>query len=404
MNDLFSKIEQIEQSLQQEFEAINDFIFRHPELGGEEYISVKYLTDVLSQYGFEITMPYCDLDTAFRAEFGDREETKIAFLAEYDALKGMGEKGEPAHGCGHNWIAASSVGAAIVLSQLKDEFKGQIVVLGTPAEETFGAKVDMVERGAFDDIDIVIQGHLGNENILNTQAMAMNSLEFRFTGKPAHAAAYPYNGVNALDAVQLTFAGVNALRQHIRPEARIHGIVSNGGAAANIIPDQAACKLTMRASSSSYLEEITQKVKNCAKGAALMTGTTMEYGKFENSFLDMVNIPSLQEIMKEGLTKAGIENLLEEEVEPKGSTDIGNVSYQCPTSYVQLDVEGDEPFLAHEQSAVSLSNSSYAMKKLHQAIQAFAYTGLYLFLNEKKIEEIKEEHQKILAKKGGEVL
>lgn len=270
----------IENELGTEIEEVCDFIFNNPELGEEEYISSKYLVDKMKEYGFDTTYPYCNLDTAFRAELGDNDGPTIAFLAEYDALPGYGENKEAGHACGHNWIAASTLGACIVLSKLKEDFKGKIVLIGTPAEETTGGKCDLVKAGAFDDIDICYQMHIEAFNNINCRALAIDSLEFSFEGVAAHAASHPHMGVNALDAVQLTYAGINALRQHVKSDVRIHGIVSNGGEAPNIVPEKAACKFFVRASERSYLNEVTKKVINCAKGAELMTGAKLTYRYF----------------------------------------------------------------------------------------------------------------------------
>ena len=190
---------------------------------------MNFLLKTLKQHEFEIIENYCDLPTAFRAEFSCGEGPSIAFLAEYDALPGYGPDKVPGHACGHNWIAAGTCGAAIVLSKLKEDFKGKIVVIGTPAEETIGGKVNMVEANAFDDIDVVLQMHLESNNNLECKTLAIDCIKFQFTGKAAHASSHPEKGINALDAVQLMFAGINALRQHITSDARIHGIITYGG-------------------------------------------------------------------------------------------------------------------------------------------------------------------------------
>lgn len=381
------------------FEDISTYLYDNPEVGGLEFKSSKYLTDLLKKNNFEITAPYCGIDTAFKAELKNGEGPKIAFIAEYDALSGMGENGDPAHGCGHNWIAATTCGAAILLSKLRDLFRGTVLVIGTPAEETFGAKVDMVENGGFDNIDICIQGHLANKTIINNKALAMHSLEFKFKGKPSHAAMAPFNGINALDAVHLMLAGINAFRQEMEPDARIHGIVSNGGQAANIIPEYAALKLTMRANNKKYLDYLRDRVIDIAKGAELMTHAAMSYDKFENSFLEVLNILSLQDLMKESIALSGIDNIIDESPEYFGSTDLGNVSYICPTSYITLELKNNyEVFLAHEQSALNLSNSKESHELLHKIITSFTYCALKLYNSPELLEQIKNEHLTFLNK------
>lgn len=380
---------EIEDELSKEIEAVSDFIFNNPELGDEEYISSKYLVDKMKEYGFNTVYPYCNLDTAFRAELGDECGPTIAFLAEYDALPGYGENKEPAHACGHNWIAASTLGACIVLSKLKENFKGKIVLIGTPAEESTGGKCDLVKAGAFDDIDVCYQMHIEAFNNVNCKALAMDSLEFSFEGVAAHAASHPHMGVNALDAVQLTFAGINALRQHVTPDVRIHGIVSNGGDAPNIVPEKAACKFYIRASERSYLNELTEKVINCAKGAELMTGAKLSYRYFENSFDNIINNKVLQDITKKNLVQVGITDILEGKEGPVGSTDIGNVSQVCPTMYTEIALDINPMVYVHEEAFLNYANSKEAYDKLHKSVKAMVGCALEIYLQDGLLDEIK---------------
>lgn len=173
------------------------------------------------------------METAFRAELCRGKGAVVAFLAEYDALPGYGEEKQPAHACGHNWDAAASVGTALLLSRIGG-WQGTVVVLDAPAEETVGGKVILAKNGAFQGIDAVFEMHLNKCN--SPRALALDSWEFSFRGRASHAASAPERGINALDAVNLTFAGINALRQQLRPNVRIHGIVTDGGSAVNIIP------------------------------------------------------------------------------------------------------------------------------------------------------------------------
>ena len=383
---------EIENELGKEIEEVCDFIFNNPEIGEEEYISSKYLVDKMKEYGFDTTYPYCNIDTAFRAELGDNDGPTIAFLAEYDALPGYGENKEPAHACGHNWIAASTLGACIVLSKLKEDFKGKIVLIGTPAEETTGGKCDLVKAGAFDDIDVCYQMHIEAFNNINCKALAIDSIEFSFKGVAAHAASHPHMGVNALDAVQLTFAGINALRQHVKSDVRIHGIVSNGGEAPNIVPEKASCKFYIRASERSYLDEVTKKVINCAKGAELMTGAKLSYRYFENSFDNIVNNKALQDITKNNLIEVGITDILEGKDGPVGSTDIGNVSQVCPTMYTEIALDINPMVYVHEKEFLNYANSKEAYDKLHKSVKAMVGCALEIYLEDGLLDEIKKNH------------
>lgn len=394
--DLKDEIILIENEMKSVFEGISNFIFTHPELGLEEYESSRYLVDLMKSYNFKTTYPYCGIDTAFLAEYGDDDGTKIAFLAEYDALPGYGVNSDQnAHACGHNWISAATAGAAIVLSRLKQKFnfKGKIILVGTPAEETVGSKVDMVKAGGFDNIDICLQPHIGEFNDICCNVQALDSIEYKFKGKATHAAASPYEGINALDAVMLTFAGINALRQHIKSDVRIHGIVSDGGKASNIIPDKASCKITTRALERKDLNVITQKVINIAKGAELMTGAEMSYDNFENSMDNLVNIPSLIEITKKNLEEAGIMNIYSDgSTAPSGSTDLGNVSYVCPTQYMEIALDINENAYVHEEAILKYVDSEDAHDKLHKVIKAMTGIALELYLDEDKVKEIKLWH------------
>jgi len=380
--ELRDRLNQIADEMMPEFQEVREFIFEHPELGNQEYVSSQYLVDKMKSYGFEVTYPYGGLDTAFRAELKNGEGAKVCFMAEYDALPGYGPNGEDnAHACGHNWISASTLGAAVVLSHMKDAFSGSVVLIGTPAEETTGGKCDIVNNGGFDDIDAAIQMHLGAENAIDIVSLAMDSVEFNFFGKASHAAGAPELGINALDAVQLTFAGINALRQHMKSDARVHGIVTKGGTAVNTVPDRASCQFYIRANERAYVEELTEKIINCARGACLMTGATLEHRFFENSYDDLVYHPALKKMLKENLEALGMTNFQPTNQQAAGSTDVGNVSHRCPTVYCEIDVESKEPAFAHDENFLNYVHGPVSDKTLSIAIKGMAYTALQVLLN-----------------------
>ena len=373
---LYNNIE----NLRNEIENISEFFFEHAELGNEEYISSAYLVQKLKEYGFQVTYPYLDIPTAFRAEYKKGDGLKIAFLPEYDALPGYGEtKDKNAHACGHNWIAATTLGAAIGLATLDENFNGTIIVIGTPAEETVGGKCELVDKGAFSGIDTVIQMHLGAENNINVLTLAMDSIEFNFSGVASHAAAYPEKGVNALDAVNLMFAGVNALRQHMKADARVAGIITEGGMACNIVPDKASCRYYIRSKERTYLKELTQKIINCAKGAALMTGAELEYHNFENSYDNLIYNESLRTLLKTNLEDLGVSNFVDD-FETSGSSDIGNVSQVCPTVYCEIDTGAYPKVFAHHETFLDYVHGKNARTTLDTATKAMAYTALQIFL------------------------
>lgn len=380
--ELKERVYQIADEFMSEFREVRDFIYEHPELGNQEYISSKYLVEKLQAYGFDVTHPYGGLDTAFRAEIKNGEGPKVCFMAEYDALPGYGPEGnDNGHACGHNWIAAATLGSAVVLSKMKDAFNGTIVLMGTPAEETTGGKCDLVNNGCFDDIDAAIQMHLGSQDCIGMSSLAMDSVEFNFFGKAAHAAGYPELGINALDAVQLTYAGINALRQHMKSDARVHGIITRGGTACNVVPDRASCRFYIRAKKRDYVEQLTERIINCAKGACLMTGATLEYNFFENSYDDTIIHEGLKKVLKANLQDLGINPIEKSAADAGGSTDVGNVSYKCPTVYAEINIEADDNASAHEVAFLKYVHGQKADKTLDIATKAMAMTALQVFLD-----------------------
>ena len=396
MSNSKQRIEDLAASLAPQFEQISHTIFSTPELGLQEYRSSRYLAELMQSYGFSVKFPYCGLPTAFRAEYGTPEGPRIAFLAEYDALPGYGEGSAPAHACGHNWISATTAGSAILLSQLQQQlgFSGSIVLIGTPAEETVGSKVDLIAAGAFSDIDIVYQAHLGDRNDLTANIQALDSIEYRFQGKASHAAASPFLGVNALDAVQLMFAGINALRQQLRPEYRVHGIITQGGTATNIIPDQATCQITARCPKREELEILTAKIINIAKGAALMTGAELSYHFFENPFDSYAHVPLLVQHTKQHLERFGFSQIVDDGSSPvSGSTDIGNVSYACPTQYFETAFPTCPPSHIHEREILQHVDAAPAYEKLHAVIKGFSSAALALYQNPTLVASIKAWHR-----------
>lgn len=354
---------------QEKIISISDYIFNHPELGDEEFLSSAYLRKVLEKEGFTVTKPYKGLETAFRAEYKVGDGPKIAFLAEYDALPGYGKDGKPAHACGHNWIAATAVGTGMLLATMQEYFQGTVIIFGTPAEETFGRKVDLVNQGAFNDVDAVFQMHLYSNSNLKARALAMNAVSFEFTGRSTHAAANPEEGINALDAVMLTFTGINYLRQQLQSDVRIHGIVTKGGEAPNTIPSHCKCLFYVRAATKGYFEQVFEKVKNCARGAAMMTGTELTISCPENAYDDLVVNPVLANLMEKHMELSGFEPLSQEDETP-GSTDIGNVSQVCPTLYGNVGI-GEGTVQVHEEKFLEYANGAEAKKRALMAIESF---------------------------------
>lgn len=362
-------------------EEISTNIYHHPELGEEEYYAAGYLTEEIKKLGFRVTCPYLGIETAFRCELGDDDGPVVGFLAEYDALPGYGPgHDEPAHACGHNWIAASTFAACAALAKLKPYFRGKIVYVGTPAEETTGRKADMAEKGAFDGMAAAFQMHLNHVTEVDTVVLAMTDFVFEYFGVPAHASAHPQNGVNALEACSLTIAGINALRQHLESDVRIHYSITNGGKAPNVVPDYASMAVFVRAGQKDYLEEVIEKVLNCGRGGALMTGAEFRYQRAANTYYDIKRNEKLNAIVKEHLTELGISDFHEGDRYHCGSSDVGNVSYHCPLSYCHIGVGHLTGASIHEEEFLQIADSEGAHQLLHVAAKAMAGAALEVLL------------------------
>ncbi len=363
----------------------------NPELGYEERMASQLLADHLKEAGFEVEKPYKGIETAFRAtRRGKGDGPTIAVLAEYDALAGIG------HGCGHNLIGGSGLAAALGLGAVIDELDGTVVIMGTPAEEGGGGKIKLAEAGAFDDVDAALMiHHAGDRSGAALEwpqgtCLAVQSLNVEFFGKPAHAAADPYNGVNALNALIKTFTGIDALRQHIRMEARIHGIITHGGDAANVVPKYAAGQFLVRADTRDYVEELVGKVKNIAQGAALMTGCEV---KTEEGMMHYDMRPSyvLGRVYHDNMADVGIDLGKGREGRGMHSTDFGNISYLVPSITGSFAIS-KTPIPGHSQQVVDASGSEFGYDQYVKVSTAMALTVLELLTDPELLQQAKDEH------------
>ena len=391
MSDNMQTIQKLEHQYAKKFEEICDYIFRNPELGGEEEKAAAYLMETMKAEGFSIIYPYGSEKTAFRAEFRNGDGPVIGFLAEYDALPGYGEDGGPGHACGHNWIAAVTAGAAIILAQMKECFSGTVVLIGTPAEENYNGKANMIKDGCFDDLDVALQAHLEEKTDIMPTSLAMDSLRFTFIGRAAHAAQYPQDGINALDAARLTFAGIDALRQHVLPDIRIHGIITKGGIVPNVVPAEAVCEFYVRGRNREYVNEVTGKVKNCAMGAALMTGASCQVEMPDASVDNLIPVKTLARSSDKNMKENGFTQVYRTWEPCPGSTDLGNVSQICPTLFMEISPGNEIPFAVHDPIAMKYVNSEVAYRRLHQIVCVLAGSALDLFLDPTQIAAAKEE-------------
>src|SRR5919108_1914439 len=288
--------------LASELETLSRQIHDHPELGYHEVKAAAWLTEFLDKHGFKLERGVAGIDTAFRATIDTGEGPTIAILCEYDALPGIG------HACGHNVIAAAGAGAGAALAAVRDRLpKGRVQVIGTPAEEGGGGKVRLIQGGVFRDVDAAMMIHGFDRWILHQDLLGIVRVGFEFRGKAAHASADPWEGVNALDAVIQTFNNVSMLRQQMRPDARIHGIVTHGGAAPNIIPEMAACTFYVRAAKLDYMWQLHKRVVACAEGAARATGCTMTTIDMEAPYEPLKRNDTLLGLFRANMTAVGAE-------------------------------------------------------------------------------------------------
>jgi len=358
-------------------------IHSNPELGFHEEKAAELLTDYLKGNGFAVEPGICRLPTAFKAVYG-KGKPEIAILAEYDSLPEIG------HACGHNIIATSAVGAGVAARQVVDEYGGSVLVIGTPAEELYGGKIVMAERNAFNNLDVAMMVHPGTTDTATTEALACHTLDVEFIGKSAHAAASPEEGINALEALLLSFMAINSLRQHIRSTARIHGIVTNGGEAANIVPAYSSGNFIVRAADGVYLEELEQKVLDCFRGAALATGAGMRYKWDDVCYLPMRNNLTLAGLFAANMQILGRNTSLSEAGASFGSTDMGNVSQIVPAIHGIVSI-ADENVQVHSPEFADAAISDRGIEGMMDASKAMVMTVADILSNADIQTAIKEE-------------
>lgn len=367
--------------------ALSQYIQRNPELGGQEYKSSKALCDYLEKHGFDVQRGVGEFDTAFVANFkkGDGG-IHVAFCSEYDALPDIG------HACGHNLIGVASVAAGLALAKLEVDVPFEVSVIGTPDEENIGGKIDLINEGVFENVDIAMMFHPGYSTIIDVKSLAFHSYEFIFHGKNAHAASEPWQGKNALDGVIQTFNGVNALRQHVKPDVRIHAIIKEGGKATNIIPHLAVAEFCIRSTDNVYLEEVAEQVINCAKGAALMTGTELEVKEVGHPYDAMVSNQTLVELYEESLDEFNFVDPSQFQ-EGMGSIDMGNVSRVVPAIHPVLSLT-DQLVPGHTTEFAEMCNTPTAYETMLLAGKTMAHTSLKVIKSKELQQRIREEFKK----------
>lgn len=343
-------------------------IHDNPELGFQEHRAAAWITDLMEAEGFRVERGIADMPTAFQATWGSGRPA-VAFLAEYDALPGVG------HGCGHNIIAASSVGAALATKAALQDAPGQIALVGSPAEEMGGGKVPLARMGIFNQFDAVMMVHPGLRDTVVAESLACVGLDVEFFGRAAHASAEPEKGINALDAIILSFNGINALRQHMPADARIHGIITRGGEAPNIIPAHTAASFYIRARNENYLEELGERVLMCLRGAAKATGAGFEHRWSDWRYAAMKTNSPLAEAFAANLRGLGREPVTPDSSEGLASTDTGNVSVVVPTIHPSLAI-AHRTTLRHSADFAKAAISPEGDRGLLDAAKALSMTAI----------------------------
>ncbi len=386
MEEHKSKMIEIAHSLQEEIWELASEIGNNPEEGYKEYFAQKILTDFLGNRGFIIEKPLADIETSFLASFqGKYKGPKIALLAEYDALPEIG------HGCGHNLIGAASVGAAVVLSSISN-LVGEVVVVGSPAEESSGAKVVLVEQGVFKDMDAALMFHPGSCNVPEISSLALDALEITFYGKAGHMAISESSGVNALDAMLILFEMLSKLKRKLSNSERIDGIIVEGGKVPNIVPDKAVARFYLRAATRDVLNRNRQKFLDLASKAAGRVGAQMSWKYYENSYHEMKSNSVLAGRFRDNLQELGIDDI-EPPQTMMGSVDMGNISHVVPTIHPYLKMgKGQE--LPHTLEFMKAALSDDGKGVLSLAVKALALTGWDILSDQKLLEGMQRELRK----------
>lgn len=374
-----------------EVQDLSNWLYNNPETPMNEYRAVERITGYLKKEGFEVKVGIAGLETAFIARYRIGEGgPRIGFLAEYDALPEVG------HACGHNIIAASCVGAATVLARML-EAPAEIIVFGTPDEEYDGGKIIMAEAGVFSGLDIAMQIHpYPSGSYISTYSTPHRTMVMSFKGKAAHTANNPTEGVNALNAVLVTFAGLNALQQYLKPGSRMPATITHGGGAPNAVPEFAQMRVHITALEPDYLLQLVEKVENCAKAGGLATGAEVDIKKgpiYKRMYPNRVLLGIMEQKMKDF------------EVEFNGyrdsnaATDVGNVSWECPTvlGFISLGIP-EHPL--HSKEFASATVSKKGKKALENAIAIMAGTALEIIGSPEAFKECKDEFDLLKSRIG----
>src|SRR5438132_8931077 len=374
-------------ALRPELEQVSRDIYANPEIAYEEHKAVGWLTELLKRHGFSVEVGVASNPTAFVATRRQGDGPAVAFLSEYDALRGLG------HGCGHNLIATASVGAGIALADLLERHPGRVLVIGTPAEEGGGGKIRLIRGGIFQEVDAAMMFHPDTRTQVLHWALAVTHMHFEFIGRAAHASGDPEQGVNALDAFVLAYNGISLLRQQVADGARLHGFLKEGGTAPNIIPERTSGEFLVRARDQAYMEELVQKVKNVFQAAALATGCSLKLTFDEDPYVDLRNNGVLARLFEENLRRVGLDPVEGVPWENAGSTDMGNVSHVGPAHHPHLSIARAH-VAGHSPAFLEASGSPRGYQAMADAAKALPMTGADLLADPSLVEQAKGEFRR----------
>ncbi len=345
--------------------SLNDYMSDNPEISGHEVEASKRIVALLESEGYDVQCPFDGISTSFKAIFGPQiHKRNVAILVEYDALPEIG------HGCGHCVSGSISLLAGLMLRHHQQELNANIHLIGTPIEETDGAKASMVKNGVFNQYHMAIMLHMFDSNVLSPAMLAIDTTLYTFHGKSAHSSASPWEGRNAFNSAQLMFHAIDMLRQHVKPDIRMHGIIRNPGHAPNIVPEVCSLELYSRSMNREYLNEVNRMIDKCAEGAAIATGTRWEKeatsNSYDNLLTNQTGIEVLRGIYKELNLKINDESSLF-----FGSSDIGNVSMVCPTFHSTLQL-ADEGVQIHTSEFANYTKGNRAEKAIMDGAKIIA--------------------------------
>jgi amidohydrolase len=361
---------------------ISHQIHEHPELKFQERFAAELLGKALAALGFRVESGIAGMATAFRASFG-RQGPTIAIMAEYDALPN-------GHSCGHNLIAGAALAAFVGLAKLQEKIPGRMMIFGTPAEEGGGGKIVLLKAGEMQGVDAAMMAHPSDSEFSTMPALATQHLQFVFTGRAAHAAAAPWDGASALSAVLHLFHSVDAARIHFRDRSRIHGIITDGGQAVNIIPKRAACEFLARARSSRRVIEMAERVARCAQAAASATGTKVEQ-RLIMGYKNMINNRTMASRYEQHSQALGAPIAEAPETFPTGSTDMGDVSHEMPAIHPTFRIADTGAGTCHEDAFEKYADTPRAYEAMIGVAKTMAMTAYDLIAEPSLLEAAKQE-------------